>query len=93
LGASDGLTSAFYLKYFTILGDVLLKVFNICYESGEISESQKLSYITLLCKDKNNSTDVKNYRLNSLLNVDRKVLSKILSTRLSNVLPSIISLS
>ena len=58
-----------------------------------MSESQKLSYITLLCKDKNNSTDVKNYRPISLLNVDRKVLSKILSTRLSNVLPSIISLS
>jgi len=45
---SGGLTSAFYLKYFTILGDVLLKVFNICYESGEMSEPQKC-HILLYC--------------------------------------------
>ena len=36
---SDDLTSAFNLKYFAIIGDVLLKVFNTCYESGEMSES------------------------------------------------------
>ena len=47
---SDGLTSAFYLKYFSIIGNVLLNVFYICFEQGEMS--QKLSYITLLCKDK-----------------------------------------
>ena len=63
---SDGLTSAFYLKFFDLFGDIIVDIFNICYIEGEMSDSQKLSYITLLCKDKNNACDVKNYRPISL---------------------------
>ena len=90
---SDGLTTAFYKKFFHLLGDTLESLFQICYDSGEMSQSQKLSYITLLCKDKKNADDMKNYRPISLLNIDRKILSKIISTRLSYILPSIIGIS
>ena len=58
-----------------------------------MSESQKLSYITLLCKDENHSDDMKFYRPISLLNTDRKMVSKIISTRLRNVIPKIIGIN
>ena len=57
-----------------------------------MSSSQKLSYITLICKDKINSDDMKCNRPISLLNIDYKIISKVLSLRLSNVLPKIIDL-
>ena len=90
---SDGLTSLIYVKFFHLFGDILLYLFNTCFESGHMSESQKLSYITLLCKDNSNKTSVKNYRPISLLNIDRKILSKVLATRLGKVLPSIIGIT
>ena len=89
---NDGLTNTFYLKFFHLLGDVLCKVINLAYETGELSESQKLSYITLICKDKTRADNMKCYRPISLLNVDYKIISKVLSSRLSNVLPNIIGL-
>ena len=52
-----------------------------------------MSYITLICKDPSNSTECKNSGPISLLNIDRKVLSKIIATRLSNVLPSVKGIS
>ena len=60
------------------LGDDLEHIFQLAYDTGEMSESQKLSYITLLCKDENHSDDMKFYRPISLLNTDRKMVSKII---------------
>ena len=87
---NDGLSSSFYLTFFDIFGDVLTYIINLAYEENSLSSSQKLSYITLICKDKSHSDNMKNYRPISLLNIDYKIISKILSTRLSNVLPKII---
>jgi hypothetical protein len=55
-----------------------------------LTDSQRLSYISLLCKDPSNSENMNNWRPISLLNIDYKVLSKVLSTRLGSVLGSII---
>ena len=46
---SDGLSSSFYLKFFHLLGDTLCEVINLAFENGEVSDSQKFSYITLIC--------------------------------------------
>lgn len=86
----DGLSSALYLKFFDIFGPILEDVINLAYEQNSLSMSQKMSYITLICKDKNNSTDMKNYRPISLLNIDYKIISKVLTTRLGKILPDII---
>ena len=88
---SDGLSSAFYLKFFDILGDTLTHIINLAYEQKSLSKSQKLSYITLICKDNSRSDDMKCYRPISLLNIDYKIISKILTSRLSRVLPKIIN--
>ena len=89
---SDGLTNAFYLKFFHLFGDVLCKIINLAYEAGELSETQKLSYITLICKDETRSDEMKCYRPISLLNIDYKIISKIITIRLGKVLPKIIGI-
>ena len=89
---SDGLTNAFYLKFFHLFGDVLCKIINLAYETGELSETQKLSYITLICKDETRSEEMKCYRPISLLNIDYKIISKIITVRLGKVLPKIIGI-
>ena len=67
---SDGLTINFYKTFFHILGDDLEHIFQLAYDTGEMSESQKMSYITLICKDDNHSDNMKFYRPISLLNTD-----------------------
>ena len=59
---SDGLSSSFYLKFFDLLGDTLCNIINLAFENGELSDSQKLSYITLICKDETRSDEMKCYR-------------------------------
>jgi len=83
---SDGLTKEFYLTFYNVISDVLVKVYNDVYEEGLLSSSQRLSYITLLCKDRNHSTLMKNYRPISLLNVDYKIISKIMTNRIGKVI-------
>ena len=89
---SDGLTNTFYLKFFHLFGDVLCEIINLAYKNGELSESQKLSYITLICKDETRADEMKCYRPISLLNIDYKIISKIITIRLGNILPKIIGI-
>ena len=86
----DGLTKEFYVAFFDTLGDSLVKLYNLIFESNTLSDSQKISYITLLCKDPQNSNLMKNWRPISLLNLDYKILSKIITSRLSHVMSKII---
>lgn len=54
-----------------------------------MSASQRTGLITLLYK-KGDRTDLKNWRPISLLNCDYKILAKMISLRLANVLENII---
>ena len=89
---SDGLSCAFYLKFFHLFGDVLCNIINLAYETGELSDTQKLSYITLICKDVTKADEMKCYRPISLLNIDYKIIPKIITIRLGKVLPKIIGI-
>ena len=86
----DGLTKEFYLAFIDVLLPVLSALYDMIFESGQLSPSQKVSYITLLCKDSNHPESMSNYRPISLLNVDNKILTKALSKRLESVLEQII---
>ncbi|KAK3084519.1 hypothetical protein FSP39_014674 [Pinctada imbricata] len=86
----DGLTKEFYCTFFNIIGDQLVKVANLVFEAGSLSESQKLGYITLLLKDKNNSDSMKYYRPISLLNVDYKIISKVITNRVGMVMEKLV---
>lgn len=69
----DGLPAEFYSKLFHLVGEYLIKTFN--KHIDQLSPSQKLSFITLLCKDPAKSEDIGNWRPLSLLNTDYKILS------------------
>ena len=60
---SDGLSSSFYLKFFDIFGDILEKIINLAFDENCLSSSQKMSCITLICKDTSQSEQIKNIDL------------------------------
>ena len=87
---NDGLSKEFYVTFFPELGQLLLDCLNTNFEVGSLSESQKQAIITLIQKPGKDMRYLNAWRPISLLNVDTKLLSKILVSRLLKVLPSII---
>ena len=57
---------------------------------GSLSVSQKRGTITLIPKGDENLTELKNWRPISLLNIDYKILSKVLARRMENILPKLV---
>ena len=84
----DGLTVEFYRKLWDILAPHLVLVFNSCFQAGEMCESMKTSNTRVIYKG--GSESLKNWRPISLLNVDYKICSKVISVRLSKVLDFIV---
>ena len=84
----DGLPAEFYKLLFPIFGDVFIDSIN--NNVGLMSPSQRIGLITLLCKDPDHSDELGNWRPISLLNVDYKIISKVLVNRFKKVAPSII---
>ena len=87
---NDGFTVEFYITFWPTLGETLVETLNEAYNRGELSTSQKQGVITLIEKEGKDSMHIKNYRPITLLNVDYKILSKILAKRIQEVLPEII---
>ena len=88
---NDGLSAEFYITFWPVIGDLVLASFNEAFKKGELAASQRQAVITLLQKEGKDANYIKNYRPISLLNVDYKLLSKILSKRLQKVLHEIIA--
>ena len=55
-----------------------------------MSSSQKQAVITLIEKKGKDRTFLENWRPISLVNVDAKIMSKVIASRIKNVLPGII---
>lgn len=87
----DGLTSEFYKSFADILAPILLKVFKCMEDVKEVPESMATRVITLVFKKKGSIRKLENYRPISVLNVDYKILAKVLVIRIKNVVGSIIS--
>ncbi|MES9885145.1 MAG: reverse transcriptase domain-containing protein [Sedimenticola sp.] len=87
----DGISPSFYVTFFDIFGPILETMYGHAYSQGKLTLTQRSSYITLICKDEKNAENMKNYRPISLLNTDYKILSKVITNRLSKILPKIIS--
>ena len=83
----DGLSVEFYVKFWDRLGPYLCRVLNAYYHAGEMCESMKTSNTRVIFKKGKN---LKNWRPISLLNVNYKICSKVLSLRLSKVLEFIV---
>ena len=86
----DGLPKEFYSFAFPIIGKSYVKLINRCLLEGTLPLSLRQCYITLICKDKTKADLLTNWRPISLLNCDYKILSKVLSLRMRNVIGEIV---
>ena len=81
----DGLGVEFYKTVFSVIKDDLVRLFNSWFEGGFIPAKNLAGLITLIPK-KELLDDIVNYRPINLLNVDLKIYTKILCSRLKPML-------
>ena len=88
---NDCLAKEFYESFWENLKKPLCASITKAFHRGELSHSQKQAVIKLIEKKDRDKKFIKNWRPISLLNIDTKLISKVLAERLKNVLPSLIS--
>ena len=87
---NDGIPIEFYNTFWPLLSDILIDSFNEAFKKKEMSPSQRQAVITLIEKQDKDRTFLENWRPISLTNVDAKIASKVIATRIVKVLPEII---
>ena len=73
-----------------MLGRDLIDSFNSAYNTGEMSISQRRGVITLVPKEDSDRELLNNWRPITLLNLDYKIVSKIIARRIEKVLPLLV---
>ena len=69
----------------------MLSSFHFAFQTGSLSISQRRGVISLISRKDKDKSLLENLRPISLLNVDYKILTKILAKRIEKVLPKIIN--
>jgi Reverse transcriptase (RNA-dependent DNA polymerase)/zinc-binding in reverse transcriptase len=87
---ADGLPFEFYKQFSPLLSPFLAELFNASLVSGTLPRSSSRSLLTLIFKKKGSEDDLKNWRPIALLNCDRKLLSKIIASRIQSVAKDLI---
>ena len=88
---NDGLKKEFYETFWDDIKRPLTLSFQQALKKGELSTSQKQAVIKLIEKKGKNKRMIENWRPISLLNVDLKIFSKAVASRLRACLDTIIS--
>ena len=88
---SDGLTVEFYKLFWGTIKNYYLDSINYSFQTGQLTTLQRQGVISLIPKPNKDLLYLSNWRPISLLNVDYKIATKVISNRIKQVLPSIIS--
>ena len=71
-----------------MISDSFIRCANECFDKGELSTSQKQAVIVLIeKKGRDRSLLDENWQPISLVNVDTKIMSKVIASRIKKVLP------
>lgn len=86
----DGLPVEYYKAFADIVVPVLQRVYQEMFDKGRVAPTFNEAVISLIPKTGKDAADPSNFRPINLLNLDCKILTKILATCLQLVLASII---
>ena len=86
----DGLSVEFYRAFWPHISDIVHGALMQAKVKGQMSDSQHRGILRLLPKKNKDLMYIRNWRPITLLNVDYKLLSKSLATRLCAVLPDLV---
>ena len=88
---NDGLTKEFYEYFWNVIKDPLMNSIKEARKNKKLSISQRQAVIKLIGKKDRDKRYIKNWRPISFLNVDYRIMSKALATRLKETIPNLIS--
>lgn len=86
---SDGMTPTFYQKYWSIVGDDVVKLVARFFQDGRIDSELNKTHLVLIPKKKNPSS-VGDLMPISLCNVLMKVVTNVLANRLKTMLDKVV---
>ena len=86
----DGFTKEFYETFFELFWKDLIDSFNEAFQTDKLSISQRHGIISLIPKDENNLMVLINWRPITLLNVDYKILTRVIVKRIESKLPKLV---